>query len=225
MSNKRRNFIKGLGFGTIVFGAIGYGVTTSDKKTEKKKPHFGMIFDQNKCVGCGDCEIGCGKANNIPTGQFRLFMEDQTNPDNKVNKKFMRVSCQQCEDSPCTSVCPSKACHKDSITNIVTMNVDDCIGCKYCIVACPYDVRFMNNDTRAAENCNFCNETNLAEGKEPACVESCKYDAIVFGDFNKEDDYMNKILAVKDSIRLRPGYGTRPSLRYIPKIKRGVYDE
>ncbi len=222
--NKRRNFIKGLGFGTVALGTLNYGLNAQEK-TETKKPHFAMIFDQNKCVGCTDCENACAKVNNVPKGQHRLFVEDQTNPNNKVDKKFMRVSCQQCVDSPCTSVCPTKACHKDPITNIVTMNTDDCIGCKYCIVACPYDVRFVNKETKAAENCNFCEDTNLAEGKEPACTAACKYDAIVFGDLNNEDDYINKILAVKDSVRLKPGYGTKPSLRYIPKIKKGVYDE
>lgn len=223
-NNKRRNFIKGLGLGTIAFGTMNYGLSASEQVVEKKKPHYGMIFDQTKCVGCTDCETSCSTVNNIPKGQHRLFVEDQTNPNNIMDKKFMRVSCQQCEDSPCTKVCPTKACHRDSITDIVTMNVDDCIGCKYCIVACPYDVRFMNAETKAAENCNFCHDTNLAEGKQPACVESCKYDALVFGDFNKEDDYMNKVLGVKDTVRLKPGYGTRPSLRYIPKMKRGVYD-
>lgn len=220
--NKRRNFIKGIGFGTAALGSMQYGLSANDKSQEKKKPHYGMIFDQTKCVGCAECEEACSKVNLVPKGQHRLFVEDQTNPNDIMDKKFMRVSCQQCVDSPCTQVCPTKACHKDSITDIVTMDTDLCIGCKYCIVACPYDVRFINEKTHAAENCNFCNNTNLADGKEPACVESCKYDALVFGDLNDENAYMNKILNVKDAVRLKPGFGTKPSLRYIPLVKTGV---
>ncbi|RXJ69127.1 nitrite reductase [Halarcobacter ebronensis] len=222
--NKRRSFIKGIGLGSALLGSIQYGLNASEE-SKKKKPHYAMLFDQNKCVGCSDCEIACAKVNHVPKGQHRLYVEDQTNPNDLKFKKYMRVSCQQCVDSPCTEVCPTKACHKDSITNIVTMNTDDCIGCKYCIVACPYDVRFINEETNAAENCNFCLNTNFKEGKEPGCVAACKYDALVFGDLNDEDSYINKILAVKDAARLKPGFGTKPSLRYIPKLKTGVYDE
>lgn len=219
--NNRRDFIKGIGLGSLFLGGLQYGLNANQESGDNK-PHFGMIFDQNKCVGCSDCEIACSKVNFIPKGQHRLYVEDQTNPENILNRKFMRVSCQQCEDAPCVNVCPTSACYKDSITNIVTMNVDKCIGCKYCIVACPYDVRFINDETKAAENCNFCKNTNLAEGKEPACVEACKYDAIVFGDLNDKSAYINKILNVKDSVRLKASFGTKPSLRYIPKLKVGV---
>lgn len=102
------------------------------------------------------------------------------------------------------------------------MNPDDCIACKYCIVACPYDVRFINKKTKAAENCNFCLNTNFAKGKAPACVEACKYKALVFGDLNDETSYINQILHVKDHVRMKPTFGTKPSLRYIPVVKVGV---
>lgn len=221
--NNRRTFLKGIGFGSVLLGTMQYGLNANDEsKKAGKTPHFGMIFDQNKCVGCSDCEIACAKVNLVPVGQHRLYVDDQTNPLHVKDRRFVRISCQQCVDSPCTDVCPTNACHKDSVTNIVTMNADDCIGCKYCIVACPYDVRFINDETHAAENCNFCLGTNLADEKEPACVAACKYDALVFGNFNDKNSYMNKLLDVKDSVRMKPGYGTKPSLRYIPAIKTGV---
>ncbi len=221
--NKRRSFIKGLGFGTLFLGTMQYGFGAKEKNLSKK-PHYGMIFDQNKCVGCSDCEIACAKVNHVPKNQHRLYVEDQTNPKNIMEKKYMRISCQQCEDSPCTHVCPTKACHRDEKLDIVTMTVEDCIGCKYCIVACPYDVRFINDETKAAENCDFCFHTNLPEGKEPGCVGACKYDALVFGDLNDKNAYINKILDIKDSVRLKPQFGTKPSLRYIPRLRKGVDD-
>ena len=223
--NTRRTFFKFLASGAAVAGATGVlGKSINlDAQTENgKKPHYGMIFDQNKCVGCTDCEVACKKVNSVPKDQMRLFIQDKTDPLNLKEKRYVRVSCQQCEDAPCVNVCPTKACHKDEKTGITTMNTDDCIACKYCIVACPYDVRFINHDTKAAESCNFCLDTNLKDGHEPACIEACRYEAIVFGDLNDESSHISKLLRVKDSLRMRPECGTKPSLRYIPAVKLGV---
>ena len=223
--NTRRTFFKFLASGAAVAGAtsvLGKSINLDAQTENGKKPHYGMIFDQNKCVGCTDCEIACKKVNSVPKGQMRLFIEDKTDPLNLKERRYVRVSCQQCEDAPCVTVCPTKACHKDEKTGITTMNTDDCIACKYCIVACPYDVRFINHETRAAESCNFCLDTNLKDGHEPACIEACRYEAIVFGDLNDEESHISKLLRVKDSLRMHPECGTKPSLRYIPAVKLGV---
>ena len=223
--NTRRTFFKVLASGAAVAGAtsvLGKSINLDAPTENGKKPHYGMIFDQNKCVGCTDCEVACKKVNSVPKGQMRLFIQDKTDPLNLKEKRYVRVSCQQCEDAPCVTVCPTKACHKDEKTGITTMNTDDCIACKYCIVACPYDVRFINHETRAAESCNFCLDTNLKDGHEPACIEACRYEAIVFGDLNDEESHISKLLRVKDSLRMHPECGTKPSLRYIPAVKLGV---
>ena len=217
--NSRRTFFKYLASGTAALGAASaFGKSINldaEAKEGGKKPHYGMIFDQNKCVGCTDCEIACRKVNLVPKGQMRLFIQDKTDPLNLKEKRYVRVSCQQCQDAPCVSVCPTKACHKDEKTGITTMNTDDC-------VACPYDVRFINHETRAAESCNFCLDTNLKDGHEPACIEACRYEAIVFGDLNDEESHISKLLRVKDSLRMHPECGTKPSLRYIPAVRLGV---
>ena len=223
--NTRRMFFKFLASGAAVAGAtsvLGKSINLDAPTENGKKPHYGMIFDQNKCVGCTDCEIACKKVNLVPKGQMRLFIQDKTDPLNLKEKRYVRVSCQQCEDAPCETVCPTKACHKDEKTGITTMNTEDCIACKYCIVACPYDVRFINHETRAAESCNFCLDTNLKDGHEPACIEACRYEAIVFGDLNDENSHISQLLRVKDSLRMHPECGTKPSLRYIPAVKLGV---
>ena len=223
--NTRRTFFKFLASGAAVAGAtsvLGKSINLDAQTENGKKPHYGMIFDQNKCVGCTDCEIACKKVNLVPKGQMRLFIEDKTDPLNLKEKRYVRVSCQQCEDAPCVTVCPTKACHKDEKTGITTMNTEDCIACKYCIVACPYDVRFINHETRAAESCNFCLDTNLKDGHEPACIEACRYEAIVFGDLNDENSHISQLLRVKDSLRMHPECGTKPSLRYIPAVRLGV---
>lgn len=115
-----------------------------------------------------------------------------------------------------------QAAHRDPETNIVTMDPDKCVGCKYCIAACPYNVRFINPQTRVAENCDFCLHTKLAKGEDPACVSKCRYGALAFGDLNDPNSYVAKLLDVKDAVRVRTYLGTEPSLRYIPVMKEKI---
>jgi protein NrfC len=221
----RRKFLAGAGAGSLVL--VSLGGCGSSQVRQPGTPHYGMVFDQNKCVGCRDCRIACNETNKLPKGVTRLLLELQ---DDKIegkrgyaaDRRYVRVSCQQCSDAPCVTVCPTGAAHRDPKTGIVTMYADKCVGCKYCIVACPYNARFINEETKVADNCDFCLHTRLEKGQQPACVEACKYDALVFGDLNDPNSYINKLLAVKDSVRIRPELGTEPSLRYIPIVKQGV---
>ena len=221
----RRKFLAGAGAGSLVL--VSLGGCGSSQVRQPGTPHYGMVFDQNKCVGCRDCRIACNETNKLPKGVTRLLLELQ---DDKIegkrgyaaDRRYVRVSCQQCSDAPCVTVCPTGAAHRDPKTGIVTMYADKCVGCKYCIVACPYNARFINEETKVADNCDFCLHTRLEKGQQPACVEACKCDALVFGDLNDPNSYINKLLAVKDSVRIRPELGTEPSLRYIPIVKQGV---
>lgn len=218
----RRNFLKSIGVGSVALATGGYALSAEKEELSKPKKHFSMLFDQVKCVGCGECEDSCHEVNIVPQGQDRMIVQDRTDPENIMERRFVRASCQQCEDAPCVTVCPTNACHRDPLTDIVTMNGDDCIGCAYCVVACPYDVRFINHETNMAENCNFCLDTRLQKGLLPGCVEACKYDALVFGDLNDKKSKISRLLSVKDSVRQKPEMGTKPSLRYIPAVRQGV---
>ena len=95
-----------------------------------------------------------------------------------------RNSCQHCDNAPCVMVCPTGAAYKDEQTGIVDVHKEKCVGCGYCLLACPYQVRFFNPKDGSADKCNFCRDTNLAQGKLPACVESCPTTALIFGDLN-----------------------------------------
>ena len=194
-----------------------------------------VTMDPDKCVGCGECKEACAETNKTPAGVFRLALERQNGREpgtacpycGKIEpcdceRKYVRVSCQQCLDAPCVRVCPTQAAHRDPETNIVTMDPDKCVGCKYCIAACPYNVRFINPQTRVAENCDFCLHTKLAKGEDPACVSKCRYGALAFGDLNDPNSYVAKLLDVKDAVRVRPYLGTEPSLRYIPVMKEKI---
>ena len=95
--NNRRAFFKRLA--VVAAGASVASSGFAFKEEESvKKPHFGMIFDQNKCVGCTDCEIACREVNLVPKGQMRLFVQDKTDPKNLLDKRYVRVSCQLAKD-------------------------------------------------------------------------------------------------------------------------------
>ncbi len=223
----RRKFLAGAGVASSLVVLPLAGCSTGGKQAGGDQPHYVMVFDQNKCVGCRDCRDACNEANKLPKGRSRLLFEQQGDKVEgqrgyAAERRYVRVSCQQCKDAPCVSVCPTGAAYRDPKTGIVTMDADKCVGCKYCIVACPYNVRFINEQTKVADNCDFCLHSRLEKNEQPACVESCKYDALVFGDVNDPKSYVSRLLAVKDSVRIRPELGTEPSLRYIPIVKKGV---
>jgi len=141
MTIDRRKFLAGTALGAVTAVLL-------DKQEAKAinvsgyKPRFAMIFDQNKCVGCGACKEACSETNHVPVGQLRMTLERQSPLDGTPgNRKYVRVSCQQCSEPPCVRVCPTGAAHIDLATNIVTMDNSRCVGCKYCIAGCPYNVR------------------------------------------------------------------------------------
>lgn len=164
----RRTFIKGTGAGSLFVLTLAGCSPKEEKPTSKasadsssepvqKRPQYVMVFDQNKCVGCGECKEACNETNKLPAGFHRLTLERQNGRTKgeacpycgkiepcDCERKYVRVSCQQCLDAPCVRVCPTQAAHRDPKTNIVTMDPDRCVGCKYCIAACPYNVRFIN---------------------------------------------------------------------------------
>ena len=197
---------------------LSLGGCSSDQTGEGRRPDFVMVFDQNKCVGCGECKRACNETNHLPAGRSRVILQRMKGPE----RRYIRVSCQQCKDSPCVKVCPTGACHHDPDTGIVTMKTDICVGCKYCIAACPYNARYINSDTKTADNCDFCLRTRLSKGELPGCVERCRYHALAFGDASDPSSYVARLLAVRETVRIRPWLGTEPRLRYVPAPKPGV---
>lgn len=230
----RRRFLKGVGASSLLLGTVGCSAV-KEEASAQNKPRYVMVFDQNKCTGCGDCKTACNQINDLPEGVSKVLLERKAGHEEgkpcpqcgKTNdcgctRKYVRVSCQQCQSAPCVAVCPTGAAHKDPQTGIVTMDDSKCAGCKYCIAACPYNARLINANTDVADNCDFCLEAKLSKGELPACVQACRYDAIVFGDANDPTSFVSRLLAVKDSVRIKAHLGTEPSLRYIPVVKLGV---
>ena len=189
---------------------------------ESHVPHWGMVIDLAKCVGCDSCTVACKAENRTPPGvTYNVVLEQETGAYPNVRIEAIPRPCMQCENPACVSVCPVSATYRGD-DGIVVIDADRCIGCKYCIAACPYNVRFINPQTRVAENCDFCLHTKLAKGEDPACVSKCRYGALAFGDLNDPNSYVAKLLDVKDAVRVRPYLGTEPSLRYIPVMKEKI---
>jgi molybdopterin-containing oxidoreductase family iron-sulfur binding subunit len=148
-----------------------------------------------------------------------------------LHAKPTLLLCNHCDNPPCTRVCPTQATWKRDQDGIVMMDWHRCIGCRYCVVACPYGSRSFNfTDPRphienidpayptrmrgVVEKCTFCDE-RLARGLQPACVEACNNDEIVFGDLNDPESKVRRMLAEFMTIRRKPGLGTRPEVYYI----------
>lgn len=167
---------------------------------------YGMMIDTRKCVGCYACRIACQMQNKLPVKvSYIKFYETEKGKFPNVKFEIIPVQCQHCEDAPCATVCPTKATHitKDGV---VLVDKDKCIGCKYCMVACPYNARTKDPSTGVIEKCNFC--INLVkEGKQPVCVSTCIGGARVFGDLDDPNSDVSIAIAKYNAKPLRSDLG------------------
>ena len=207
---------------------------------------WAMVADLRKCVGCQTCTAACKHANATPPGvQWRrvLDMEFGSFPD--VQRVFVPVGCQHCDEPPCVEVCPTTATKKRA-DGIVTIDYDMCIGCAYCAVACPYQARYKterasfafgeagahetqrHDEARlaVATKCTFCVERidaglerGLVPGLDavatPACVNACIADALAFGDLDDPDSKVSRLLEQNRNFRMHEELGTGPGFYYL----------
>jgi Fe-S-cluster-containing dehydrogenase component len=213
------------------------------------RKQWGMIIDTTKCAkeqGCVRCIEACDSAHNIPSFQnpahriewiweepFEdIFPSYQTQYlENSRKQEPTPVLCNHCDDPPCVRVCPTGATWKREEDGIVMMDWHRCIGCRYCMAACPYGsrsfnwvdprphIKTLNADfpTRTkgvVEKCTFCAE-RLAKGQMPACVEACPEKALVFGDLNDPRSPIRNLLASQYTLRRKPELGTGPNIYYV----------
>jgi Fe-S-cluster-containing dehydrogenase component len=149
-----------------------------------------IVTDLNRCVGCLGCSVACKSANSVPVGSFwnkvlRIGPNPKTSgaqcPD--VEMYFLPVGCQHCATPACVAVCPTEASQKLE-DGTVQIDKSRCIGCQFCVMACPYNVRYLNEDEGVIEKCTLC-EQKMAQGELPQCVEQCGARARFFGDLDK----------------------------------------
>jgi Fe-S-cluster-containing dehydrogenase component len=202
MSVSRRNFLKAAASGAAL-SAIG-GEAQARPNREVPKNAIGMLYDATLCIGCKACVVGCKEANDMPiesadehpiwdtamdtSGRTLNVIKVYRHGTAEVKDReedgfsFVKRHCFHCVDPGCISVCPTTAMRKDPDTGLVSHHPEACIGCRYCVYACPYNVpKWDFSDAFGQiQKCQFCSH-RLAEGKLPACVEHCPTGASLFG--------------------------------------------
>ncbi|OGA71256.1 MAG: 4Fe-4S ferredoxin [Betaproteobacteria bacterium RIFCSPLOWO2_12_FULL_65_14] len=185
---------------------------------------WAMVADLRRCVGCQTCTAACKQANGTPPGvQWRRVLDLETGEFPAVKRAFVPVGCMHCDDPPCMHVCPSTATRKRA-DGIVTIDYDLCIGCAYCMVACPYEARAKVDGV--ATKCTFCVDridAGLAKGLKPgldpeatpACVNSCITKALHFGDAEDPESNISALLAENQSFRMHEDLETGPNIFYL----------
>lgn len=184
---------------------------------------YAMIHDNNLCIGCQACNVACRSENKIPESVYRLqvWIKQEEYPNGGLGYEYHRQSCVHCENTPCVSVCPTKASHVNE-DGIVLVDNDLCVGCLYCVAACPYQARYVHPVTKAPDKCTFCHESRLSRGEEPACVSVCPTDALVFGDLNDPKSKINHVLSERVTYRQKERLGTKPKMYIVPNHKGGI---
>lgn len=216
---------------------------------------FGYALNLTRCIGCRKCAHAClaennqsrDDANDIEMSYIRVlemkkgsinletstaFYDPETVP--QKDKYYMPVQCHQCAESPCTKVCPVQATWPEK-DGVIVVDYNWCIGCRYCMAACPYDARrfnykkptikpeqinpnqdYLSNRLRpkgVVEKCTFCLQRTRA-GKYPACLEVCPTGARVFGNLLDPNSEINYILNNKRVYILKEDVGTQPRFYY-----------
>ena len=256
MTIKRRDFLKAVG-GAF---AVGTGEAQAFQREAKTMPPqaVGMLYDSTLCIGCKACVAACKQANDHPAeivDEHREWNEgtwdsaidisgktlnviksyqngDLSQKDREIDGyAFVKRHCLHCVDPSCVSVCPVSAMQKDPVTGIVTHNPDACIGCRYCVLGCPFSVPQFDYETPFPQihKCQFCVHLQ-AQGKLPACCDVCPTGASLFGDMQELKQEAEKRLTAKsgDSYEFQRGKlgGDRLShVANIPEYQQHLYGD
>jgi len=229
---KRRNFLKtSLGAAAVAIAPsmLLYKVAHSESEDASSKVRWGMLIDTTQCKpGCNDCVTACNKENGLPGGTTPTdsqWMRKIEIKDVSTGRELsLPMMCQHCESPPCVDVCPTAASFKRA-DGIVLVDKHLCIGCRYCMMACPYKARSFvheplhnqNPDVPrgkgTVESCTLCVH-RIDKGLQPACAESCTNKAILFGDLHDANsDIAKKVLSVA-SVQIRGDLQLNPGIHY-----------
>jgi len=199
---------------------------------------WGLLIDASKCdADCSDCVTACKVENgwgqdmdhgHIDPEQAPEWIRKVTLRDKETGREVSApVMCQHCEDPPCVDVCPTGASMK-RVDGIVQVDKHICIGCRYCMMACPFKARSFVHEAvtdqsvnaprgkGTVESCNLC-APRIDSGRIPACVEACEkagHSAILFGDLKDENSPIRKALEEHDSVALRSDLELNAGVRY-----------
>lgn len=210
---------------------------------------WAFLVDTTRCIGCGYCVKACKRENHVPEKPMynRTWVELHvvgghgelviTSPDGGIDgfppvpadadpqdvslAYFVPRLCMQCQNPPCTSVCPVSATYATP-DGVILVDQDRCIGCGYCVVACPYGARYLVPSGESspmgiagvADKCTFCYQ-RITKGMLPACVEVCPVQARQLGDLDHPEDPVTVAIKEKRTVVLKPELGTKPRVHYV----------
>jgi Fe-S-cluster-containing dehydrogenase component len=205
---------------------------------------WGFLVDTNRCVGCGLCVKACKLENEVPydvpltrtwVERYVILKDGRTlidtpngardgfteskiqerdvNPKDIAKAFFVPKLCNQCENPPCVQVCPVGATYQTA-SGVVLVDRTWCIGCGYCIMACPYGARFFHPVYKVAEKCTFCYH-RITKGLMSACVQACPFGARKMGNLKDLNDPVTKIILSERVGILKDAFGTKPQVYYL----------
>ncbi len=220
MEINRRNFLKKTAVigGSLILGSHSSKVFAAPRRAVPSD-HFAMLTDLTKCVGCRSCERACVKANNLPMPEVGYFSnpsvyEEKRRPgahaytvvNSYENRKwtkpvYRKIQCNHCIEPACAAACLVGALKKTQEGSVIYRE-DLCIGCRYCMTACPFSIPafdYFNASSPAIKKCTMCHH-RIVKGMVPACAEACGVQATTFGKRSK------LIKLARERIRTDPRY-------------------
>ena len=223
----RRNFLHALPAITVGAAIAPELASAAEAGDGDGRHRWAMVIDVQKCIGCQACTMACIMENAVPQNSMRTMVSTYEVHDAKDTGTYMLPRlCNHCDNPPCIPVCPVGASFQRK-DGVVVVDGDRCVGCGYCVQACPYDARFINHDTGAADKCNFCAH-RVDAGLLPACVETCVGGARIFGDLNDPNSVVRQLVNQNQTKVLKREMGTRPHVFYLgldPRFQGSVKGE
>jgi molybdopterin-containing oxidoreductase family iron-sulfur binding subunit len=198
---------------------------------------YGMVIDLQRCVGCNSCTLACRMEHGTPPGiLFHKVKKYEVGKYPSAKLRLLPMPCMHCQDPACIKVCPTGATYQRD-DGLVLIDDKKCMGCRYCVVACPYDSRRFIDELAnyyggksqtpyekikrrsfvkgTVVKCNFCAH-RLDKGLLPACVETCPAQARYFGNLEDASSEVCRLIADNNGSPLREEFGTKPSVYYLP---------
>ncbi len=232
IDTQRRQFLKtsaGAAAVAIAPGMLLFRAAHGKSEGASSKVRWGMLIDTTQCkTGCTDCVSACNKENGLSGGtkatDSQWIRKIEIKAIGTGREISLPMMCQHCENPPCVEVCPTTASFKRA-DGIVLVDRHRCIGCRYCMMACPYKARsFVHEELEnqnpdvprgkgTAEACSLCVH-RIDKGQIPACAEACQNKAILFGDLNDPNSELAKKLLVVASAQVRADLQLNPGVRY-----------